>query len=208
VSRTSSRSVAIAQRRQQVAGLYLQGWPQAEIGTHMQVAQSTVSNDLKRIQAEWRQSAIRDFDTQLSIELQKLDRLEREAWAAWERSQKPAQQARVKGGGSEQNAERLIKNQVGDPRFLDHIHKCIAARRALLGLDAPTRLEPVLPVTTPLTLEQRRQHIKAIIHELQTEQPLDQPDHELRAIETHPGPDVGRETAHAEPADSHRQNGP
>ena len=124
-----------------MAALYLQGWAQAEIGEKLKIAQSTISLDLRRIHATWRESSVMDFHTRQVLELQKLDQLEREAWAAWERSQKPSQQARVKGGKSEQDADRVVKNQIGDPRFLDQVHKCIASRRALLGLDGPLRIE-------------------------------------------------------------------
>ena len=139
VNRKSCQSLEVARRRQQVVNLVLQGWSQSAIAEHLKIAQGTVCRDLKRINAEWRESTIRDFDALQTLEVQKLDRLEREAWAAWERSQKPTQQARIKGNNSEQNAERIVKNQVGDPRFLEQIHKCIAARRALLGLDTAAR---------------------------------------------------------------------
>ncbi len=164
------RQFIVTQRRQQVADLYLKGWAQGAIAEHLQAAQSTISNDLKRIQQQWRASTIRDFDARVTMELQKIDRLEREAWAAWERSQKPSQQARVKASQSDQNADRTIKNQVGDPRFLEQVHKCIASRRAILGLDAPAQVEPVLPAPVPLTAEQRNEHVEAIILALKQSQ--------------------------------------
>jgi DNA-binding MarR family transcriptional regulator len=188
-----------ARRRQQVANLYLQGWPQGEIAGHLQIAQSTVSNDLKRIEAEWRESSIRDFDTQRAVEVQKVDRVERESWAAWDRSQKPSQQARIKGGASEQNAERLVKNQVGDPRFLEQIHKCIAARRALLGLDAPTRIAAEGPVLVPLTEEQRGAHIWAIIQEMQQKKLAQERENESRTVEATFSETDGPGTAALEP---------
>ena len=182
------RQFVVAQRRQQVADLYLKGWAQASIAEQLRVAQSTISNDLKRIQQQWRASTIRDFDSQVTVELQKIDRLEREAWAAWERSQKPSQQARLKGAQSEQNADRTIKNQVGDPRFLEQVHKCIASRRAILGLDAPAHVEPVTAVRMPLTAEQRNQHVDAIIRALKESAIITVDEaHGLRAIETEAG---------------------
>jgi hypothetical protein len=51
---------------------------------------------------------------------------------------------RSNGNGSERT-EKTVRQRIGDPRFLDQIHKCIASRRALLGLDAPTRIAPVMP---------------------------------------------------------------
>lgn len=59
---------------------------------------------------------------------QKLDRLEREAWSAWEWSQKPAQEAVVSTRGDEHNTKKPVKDQVGDPRFLEQIHECVASR--------------------------------------------------------------------------------
>jgi len=63
------------------------------------VAQPTICDDLKRIRAEWRESAVRDFDEARQLELMKLERIEREAWSAWDQSKKPAQSAVVTGDG-------------------------------------------------------------------------------------------------------------
>jgi hypothetical protein len=135
------RRLEIVRRRQQVAELYVQGWSQMAIAEHLGISQATVCDDLKRIRNDWRQSAVRDFDQARDKELAKLDRIEREAWAAWERSQKPAQSAVIQGEGAQQPTRKTLKNQNGDPRFLELAMKCIAARRAILGLDAPQRLE-------------------------------------------------------------------
>jgi predicted transcriptional regulator len=135
------KKLAILERRQIEADLYLQGWTQCKIAEHMGVDQKTVSNDLKAIRAQWRESAIRDFDEAREIELKKIDRIEREAWAAWERSQKPLQTATTSDETHQRKTRRQMKNQNGDPRFLEQVHKCIASRRALLGLDAPIRTE-------------------------------------------------------------------
>lgn len=203
MNRKPRNTIARAQRRQQVANLYLQSWSQMAIAEHLRIAQATVCRDLKRIHAEWRAAAVRDFDTQCGIELQKLDRLEREAWAAWERSQKPSQQARMRGATSEQNAERVIRNQVGDPRFLEQVQKCIAARRALLGLDAPTRVEPVAPAPEPvvvLTPEERRAHILAIIEDIKRRQAEEQGNDPL-TIETDSWPADGPGARETQPVD-------
>lgn len=107
---------------------------------------------------------------QCAIELQKLDRLECEAWAAWERSQQPIQQARIKGNGTAQSADRVITNRNGDPRFLDVVHKCIASRRVLLGLDSPARVvhsQPITPQPPQLTIEERRARLLQLIDTMQ-----------------------------------------
>ncbi|MGE4105519.1 MAG: hypothetical protein AB7E74_26435 [Pirellulales bacterium] len=139
-----NKKLAVVQRRLRVGDLYLQNFSQTAIAEELGVAQSTISEDLRAIEREWRESTIRDFELSRRIELRKLERIEREAWLGWDRSQKPAQSADIPGDGVQPSRKR-VRNQYGDPRFLDQIHKCIAGRRALLGLDAPTKIAPTTP---------------------------------------------------------------
>jgi hypothetical protein len=140
------KKIELNERRQRVAEMYVQGQTQAAIATEIGVSQATVFNDLTFIQDHWRASALRDFDAARELELQKLDKIEREAWTAWDRSKQPAQSAKVRSGRTgEEATEKSLQHRVGDPRYLDQVLRCIAARRALLGLDAPTRIAPVMP---------------------------------------------------------------
>ena len=145
MGRTLQEDVRIEQRRQQVADLYVKGSTQSQIARGLGVAQSTVSADLKAIRREWRDSRIRDFDEAVAMELKKLDNLEHEAWSGWERTQQPAESTKVTQDGSGKKAEKTVKQQQGNPRFLEQVHRCIAGRRTLLGLDAPTRIAPTSP---------------------------------------------------------------
>ena len=113
----NNKQLAILRRRRAVADLYLQGWTQTGIAEELGVAQPTVCDDLRRIRAEWRDSAVRDFDEARQLELMKLDRIEREAWSAWQRSQKPAQSAVVTGEGVGQRTRKSMKNQHGECAF-------------------------------------------------------------------------------------------
>src|SRR5262245_52410817 len=133
------RSLAVAQRRQKTADLYLQGWTQQAIADHLGLNQKTISHDIQQIRTDWRESAIRDFDLAREVELRKIDRVEREAWAAWERSQKPAQSAHISDETNQRTTRRHVRHQYGDPRFLEQVNKCIAARCALLGLTSTSR---------------------------------------------------------------------
>jgi hypothetical protein len=160
-----ARKLAIVQRRQKVADLFLQGWSQDAIGRELGISQPQVAGDLKKVRESWRQSAIRDFDAARDQELARIQRLEREAWAAWERSQQPSQTAVVDGQVGAQRAKRTVKHQHGDARFLDVVLRCIEARRQLLGLDAPAKIAPTTPGGRPLTIEERRDHIQAILQE-------------------------------------------
>jgi predicted transcriptional regulator len=135
-----------------VADLYLQRCTQVTIAERLGISQPTVCDDIKKIRAEWRNSAIRDFDQSCELELRTIDWLQREAAEAWERSKKPAQSAVIHGDGTSAPTRKTLKNQNGDPRYLDAIQKCIASRCALLGLNAPQRLEHSGPDGGPMTL--------------------------------------------------------
>jgi len=135
----------MVQRRQQVAELYLHGMPQLSIAQQLGISQATVCRDLRALHNQWRTSQIRDFDQAAVVELRKLDRLEYESWQAWERSKQPQESTTVSQDGSTKRAQKVVKQQPGDPRYLELIHKCIAARRAMLGLDSPTKISPTSP---------------------------------------------------------------
>lgn len=162
-----ARKLAIAQRRQQVARLYLQGQGQTEIALELEMGQSTVSKDLAHIHTAWRESAIRDFDALRDLEIARLNTIEREAWSAWERSQQPAVTTITSGTAKtrSENTKRITRHQFGNPRFLELALRASEERRKLLGLDAPLKIAPVTPDGRPLTIEQRRTHIIAILRE-------------------------------------------
>lgn len=143
---TPAKRTEIARRRQLVGELYVQGWTQARIAQEFGVTQATISTDVKSLHEQWRASGVRDFDLARSIELEKLNLMEREAWEAWKRSSEPSESTKVTSTGeNNKRAEKTVKQRVGDPRFLEQLHKCMATRRALLGLDAPTKIAPTSP---------------------------------------------------------------
>jgi len=165
MSVTPSRKLAILERRKKVADLLLQSWTQEAIAQELNISQAQIAADLKKIRKAWQESSIRDFDAARDLELERLAHIGREAWAAWQRSQQPSQSATVDGEAGSQKARRTVKHQYGDPRFLDIALRCSDARRKLLGIDAPTRIAPTTPDGQPLTLEERKIHINAILTE-------------------------------------------
>lgn len=161
-AKQQGKTLAIAKRREQVAELYLRGFSQCAIAEQLQVSQPTISLDIKSIHTEWKASAVRDHDALLEKELRKIDRLEREAWAAWERSQQPAQSARVSGSAGDGRSEKIVKNRYGDARFLDQVQKCIAQRCAILGLNAPIKAA-IATISVDLTETQRRSRLTEML---------------------------------------------
>jgi hypothetical protein len=137
----------INHRRQEVAALYLTGKYQTEIARLVGCSQQPVSHDLKAVQREWLASSIRDFDTVKSEQLAKIDAVERAAWGAWERScqQREITVQEVIDGETRTKKVTLRKEQqVGDPRFLERIQKCIDQRCDILGTATSTEAAKAL----------------------------------------------------------------
>jgi hypothetical protein len=146
-----------AQRRRKVADLYLKGWTQEAIATFFEVTQATISRDIEQVRAEWREEASIDFEEAQCHALHKLDLVEREAWSAWQRSQSPlATAARTEGSENKVTSRSSLKHSYGDPRFLDLVHKCVAQRSLLLGLNAAPAAGEELHEHEPLEVRRER----------------------------------------------------
>lgn len=133
----------IARHRRKEADLYLKGWLQVDIADELGINQATVSRDLKALHKDWLASALIDFDRAKARELAKVARLEREYWAAWERSCEDAETVRQEANRDSGTGKvvRTRKGQAGDPRFLLGVQWCIGKRCEILGVDAPTKIE-------------------------------------------------------------------
>ena len=131
----TSKAMKIADRRKQVAELYLKGVGQIELAEKFEVDQSTISRDLSTLYEVWRMSAIRDFDLAKQIELERINTLEQEYWTAWEKSKSDKQTVLKKSskrGNSNQanHSEASVKTEKreGDARFLQGVQWCISER--------------------------------------------------------------------------------
>lgn len=143
--RTTEEALVIAQRRNRVGAMYLQGKAQWEIAKAVGATDRTIRRDVKAIEAEWLLSAVMDLNAAKAKELARLDRVEREAWRGWRRSLQKAEKSRAKTvttpKGKHTEAEKTSAGQAGDPRFLQEVRGCIERRCKLLGIDAPTKHE-------------------------------------------------------------------
>ena len=132
-----------------IAELYLKGWSQARIGEYLEVDQSTVCRELKKIKQAWKAEATRDYDLHVDEQLRRLAMVESEYWEGWERSQTTKEQSlqeklteAATSRDSKAKIQRRTETRVGDPRFLEGIVKCNQERSKLLDLyptsNAPT----------------------------------------------------------------------
>lgn len=144
----------IAQRRQRISTLYLQGKYQAEIAVEVGVTQQQVSYDLKIIHKEWLKSTLVDFDVKKIEELERVAILEREYWDAWRTSRADREikstaketsdavivQGRAVGGKQKSKASVRKEMRDGNAAFLAGIQWCIDTRCRIFGFYAPTKL--------------------------------------------------------------------
>jgi hypothetical protein len=124
--------------RATVAELYLKGWTQLQIAQHLEIDQSTVSRDLKCLQEQWKASAARDFDTDKAAELERLAMIEKEAWAAWQKSQTAketslSEELAVASGGRSRTSVK-IEQKTGEVAYINALVKIVDIRAKLLGL--------------------------------------------------------------------------
>lgn len=148
----------IAERRQRVTDMYLQGMPQWQIARDIKVSTGTVCLDLKFMKELWVANGLVSTQEKVEKELAKIDQIETRAWEAYLNSTLPKEERykRVEKAPKteivtdddgkmkkETNGEliqtKVISNmkrkgQSGDPRFLEQIRWCVETRLKLLGL--------------------------------------------------------------------------
>lgn len=155
-------NLQIAQDRKEIAKLYLQGMTQASIAEKLNLSPQTVSRDIRLITKEWTKVASLDLGKARQKELARIDALELEYWAEWERSKEETKSQtakrvsrgpdKAKGGQSEKDktpAESLLEStaivkteeRLGNPVYLAGIQRCIEIRVKLLGLNVPEKVE-------------------------------------------------------------------
>lgn len=115
--------------------------------------------DMARIREMWTEQAVAFITTATAEELAKLEAIEVEMWAAWEKSKrverkrmsKKTTPADADAPGPAELAEQTLsiesEDTPGDERYMARIAWCMERRAKLLGLDAPSVAEIHLPGT-------------------------------------------------------------
>jgi predicted transcriptional regulator len=167
--RNSQERFRILERRKRVAGMYLRGMSQWEIGRHLGVTQQCVAKDVHALEKEWLASAVVAIDAAKAKELARIDRLERIAWRAWRRSCQRKERATTrmerKLDEDAQKAKTVTSKATelrdGNPEYLKRVEWCISKRCELLKLNPPQRLEhggsaELPPIQTEMQVELTR----------------------------------------------------
>ncbi len=136
-SQTVQTSQKVLARRREVASLALKGLSQAAIAQQLKIPQGTVSRDLAAMREYWREFPVNDFDKVRIEQLQKIDLVEAEAWAAWQRSLGQRHSAWLTRGKTGETTRTSLQDQSGDPRYLREVARCVQQRYEMIGVQPP-----------------------------------------------------------------------
>lgn len=144
--RNNEEALRVLSRRAKVARLVLAGITnQFEIAERLGLekfsGQRTVSRDLAAVREAWKAAAVQALDEAKGRELAKLEAIEAEYWAAWERSKAPRESTRTRrrAGGERTTDEAEVRKEQrdGNPRFLMGAERCVRLRCQILGILEP-----------------------------------------------------------------------
>lgn len=129
-----------------MVALRRKGWTQDRIAEALDLTRETVSRKLAGLA---RKAAAHLEDRAVVERVEQLDQLDQiadEALRAWERSLKDAEthktvEAAEVDGDPTTRREKTVKGQSGNPALLGRAMDALAAKRSLLGLDAPQEVE-------------------------------------------------------------------
>ena len=121
-------SQQLAARRREVLSLTHKGRTQGAIARHLKIPQGSVSRDLAVMRKFWRDFPIHDFENVRLEQLQKIDMIEAEAWAAGERSRQRRQNAQLSRGKTGEQTRTSLQDQHGDPRTPDVQNRAVDAQ--------------------------------------------------------------------------------
>ncbi|HTU92495.1 MAG TPA: hypothetical protein VMF69_20610 [Gemmataceae bacterium] len=177
--RNAQERFRILERRRRVASLYLRGLSQWEIGRQLGFSQQCIAKDIAALEKEWLAAAVVDLDAAKAKELARIDRLERVAWRAWQRSCQRKERASTrmekKLNDDAQQGKTVTSKHTelrdGNPEYLKRVEWCINKRCELLKLNPPQRVEhggsselpPIRTEMVELTRAQRFVRLAALL---------------------------------------------
>lgn len=145
-----------AARREQITRYALLGWSCRRIGEAMDLHQSTVQKEMETLREEWRETADQNIAELKAKQLAELQSIKEKALEGWDKSvqvkTKKSREKRTSEADGEtkfgrppkitqQKQSEVIEETIGDPRFLQVYGKALEREAALLGLDAPKKIE-------------------------------------------------------------------
>jgi predicted transcriptional regulator len=126
-----------------VAEMYLTGKRQVDIAVELGVTQQQVSYDLQELHTRWRESSLIDIGEAKNRELERIDILEQEYWAAWVRSCGERTKTKHETLADEESVRSSVEveQMLVNPAYLAGVQSCIESRCKIIGLYAPAKQE-------------------------------------------------------------------
>jgi hypothetical protein len=119
--------------------MYLEGRTQTEISELIGVSRQQIGYDIQTLITRWKESQLENIDKKKIIEIEKLNKVENEAWLAWEKSIGKIEKSVLKSGtnnkGDFLEESVTVYESPGNPKFLSVILNCSSQRCRILGLD-------------------------------------------------------------------------
>ena len=153
-TRNGRVSVEMARKREHVAfDLAVKGLTQVQIADELarqglgEVSHQAVSKMLNRVE----QRMLKEMSKQVKLmkvrQTARLERISREAEEGWERSKQPQKALATKHGPSGENgqpgpileSQTTLRDQDGDPRYLEQARQALADIRKIWGVDEPSQ---------------------------------------------------------------------
>lgn len=135
-----------------LAELTNEGLSLKECAETLKVSQGLISRDRAILRQRWQEENQDHIEQERFHILEKLNRIEEEAWDAWDRSigqaTKTTKRVRQVNGEARQEISESIETMNGDPRYLAIINDTYRRRSAILGLDAPKEMTVDATTTT------------------------------------------------------------
>ena len=163
------------------ADLFLRGYTYRDIADRLnadlenrklnyRLTMPMVYYDIQQMLIEWKRNQLETIDQYVTAELQKLDKMEVEAWNAWELSkQKKTKNKTKKAGnglmGRQIMTEKATETTSGNPRYLDLLLNIQQRRAKMLGFDAPIKID-IPGVNVSVTNENERFNADSIPDDL------------------------------------------
>jgi len=157
-----------------ITEMYLRAVPQYKIAEELGLSPATITNELKKIRQLWLDAQITNFNERQVTELAKIDKLESEAWVAWDKSKEGETTTTkkvidklggIKAGVTKEDAD-TFKPSPGNPAYLNKIQWCIETRIKMFGLAASIEVNWKAKVPEGVKVEEIEERlIKAITDE-------------------------------------------
>lgn len=163
------------------ADLFLRGYPYREIAKRLnedlakrqmeyRLTESMVYYDIQQLLVAWKRDQLESIDQYVTAELQKLDKMEVEAWNAWELSKQKKTKNKTKKAGNGLMGRQIMTEEAtettsGNPRYLDLLLNIQQRRAKMLGFDAPIKID-IPGVNVSVTNENERFNAESIPDDL------------------------------------------